>query len=151
MGNRRDMFSEPWTLSLVMLIVLRVTGLISCFALVQLSHSFRAQPLSFGADVQLSGDKFFTLGTANLHIDVESAGSVAMLEAGTGLAILANVIGYFPVLYQLFSRAETPSSFSTHMQVRHRPRQRCFPAKPIARAPTPLTYCCMKGSDGRRK
>ena len=30
-----------------------------------------------------------------------------VFEAGTGLAFLAIVIGYLPVLYQLFSRRET--------------------------------------------
>jgi hypothetical protein len=107
-GSRRDMFLSLYEpLSLVMLIGSWVLGLILVFALVEPSLSFRAKPLSFGANFLLSGDTFFTLGTASLTSMSRARRSVAMFEAGTGLAFLAIVIGYLPVLYQLFSRRET--------------------------------------------
>jgi hypothetical protein len=81
-----------------MLIGSWVLGLILVFALVQPSLSFRAKPLSFGANFLLSGDTFFTLGTASLTSMSRARRSVAMFEAGTGLAFLAIVIGYLPVL-----------------------------------------------------
>lgn len=78
------------------------------FALIQHSFSFSAKPASFGANLLLSGDTFFTLGTASLTLMSNLRRSVAVFEAATGLAFLATVINYLPVLYQLFSRRETP-------------------------------------------
>ena len=56
--------------------------------------------------VYMSGVTFFTLGFGDI-VPHSSAGKVAaVIEAGTGLGFLAVVIGYLPVLYQLFSRRE---------------------------------------------
>src|ERR1700730_6540133 len=107
-GIRRDMFLSLYgPLSLVMLMGSWVIGLIVGFALIQCSLSFSAKPVSLGANLLLSGDTFFTLGTASLASMSKVRQSVAVFEAGTGLAFLAIVIGYLPVLYQLFSRRET--------------------------------------------
>src|SRR3984893_12327311 len=66
LGIRRDMFFSLYgPLYLVMVIGSWVLGLILGFALVQHSLSFSAMP-SFGANLLLSGDTFFTLGTASL-------------------------------------------------------------------------------------
>src|SRR6202011_3904154 len=108
LGIRRDTFLSLYgPLSLVMLIGSWVIGLIVAFALIQCSLSFSAQPVSFGANLLLSGDTFFTLGTASLASMSKLRQSVAVFEAGPGLAFLALVVGYLPVLYQLFSRRET--------------------------------------------
>src|SRR5712691_687713 len=108
LGIRRDTFLSLYgPLSLVMLIGSWVIGLMVGFALIQCSLSFSAEPVSFGANFLFSGDTFFTLGTASLTSMSKLRQSVAVLEAGTGLAFLAIVIGYLPVLYQLFSRRET--------------------------------------------
>jgi hypothetical protein len=108
LGIRRDMFLSLYgPLSLVLLLGSWVVGLIADFALVQHSLSFGAKPVSFGANFLLSGDTFFTLGTASLTSMSKIRRSVAMFEAGTGLGFLAIVIGYLSVLYQLFSRRET--------------------------------------------
>jgi len=108
LGIRRDMFLSLYgPLSLVILLGSWVVGLIAGFALVQHSLSFGAKPVSFGANFLLSGDTFFTLGTASLTSMSKMRRSVPMFEAGTGLGFLAIVIGYLPVLYQLFSRRET--------------------------------------------
>jgi hypothetical protein len=54
----------------------------------------------------LSGATFFTLGYGDVlpHTRIQKA--LAVLEAGTGLGFIATVIGYLPVLYQLFARRE---------------------------------------------
>jgi hypothetical protein len=54
----------------------------------------------------LSGVTFFTLGYGDVVPHSAAAKLVAVLESGTGLGFIAVVIGYLPVLYQLFSRRE---------------------------------------------
>jgi hypothetical protein len=54
----------------------------------------------------LSGVTFFTLGYGDLVPRSGPARLLTILEAGTGLGFIAVVIGYLPVLYQLFSRRE---------------------------------------------
>jgi len=59
LGSRRDMFLSLYgPLSLVMLLGSWVIGLIVGFALIQCSLSFSAKPVSFGANLLLSGDIF---------------------------------------------------------------------------------------------
>src|ERR1700723_2731503 len=83
LGIRRDMFLSLYgPLSLVILLGSWVVGLIASFALVQHSLSFGAKPVSFGANFLLSGDTFFTLGTASLTSMSKIRRSVAMFEAG---------------------------------------------------------------------
>src|ERR1700687_5938575 len=89
-GSRRDMFLSLYgPLSLVMLIGSWVLGLIVGFALIQHSLSFSAPPVSVSANLLLSGDTFFTLGTGSLTSMSEVRRSVAVFEAGSGLAFLA--------------------------------------------------------------
>src|ERR1700730_13982414 len=95
LGIRRDMFLSLYgPLSLVMLIGSWVIGLIVGFALVQYSLSFNAKPVSFGANLLLNGDPFFSLGTVNRASMSKLRQAVAVFEAGTGLGFLAIVIGY---------------------------------------------------------
>jgi hypothetical protein len=54
----------------------------------------------------LSGVTFFTLGYGDIVPHTESARTVSVIEAGCGIGFIAVVIGYLPVLYQLFSRRE---------------------------------------------
>jgi Ion channel len=54
----------------------------------------------------MSGVTFFTLGYGDLVPHSGLARMVTVMEAGTGLGFIAVVIGYLPVLYQLFSRRE---------------------------------------------
>src|ERR1700732_1283356 len=81
---------EP--LSLVMLMGSWVIGLIVGFALIQCSLSFSAKPVSFGANLLLSGDTFFTLGTASLASMSKLRQSVAVFEAGTRLDLFSILI-----------------------------------------------------------
>src|SRR5712691_1810241 len=60
----------------------------------------------FAADVYMSGTTFFTLGLGDVVPRTPLAKTLTVVEAGTGFAFLAAVIGYFPVIYQAFSRRE---------------------------------------------
>ena len=57
-------------------------------------------------DLYVSGTTLFTLGMGDVYPISTAARVIAVLEAGVGLALLALVIGYVPVLYSAFSRRE---------------------------------------------
>jgi len=61
---------------------------------------------TIGDHLYLSGVTFFTLGYGDIVPRSGPARLLTILEAGTGLGFIAVVIGYLPVLYQLFSRRE---------------------------------------------
>jgi hypothetical protein len=63
-----------------------------------------------GAILYSSGETFFTLGFGDITPRGSLGRLIAVLEAGTGFAFLAVVIGYLPVLYQSFSRREVTIS-----------------------------------------
>jgi hypothetical protein len=109
LGFRRDTFLSLYgPLSLVLLLGSWVMGLIVGFAAVQWALGLgAAKPVGFTGNLLLSADTFFTLGTASAASLSKGRRAVAVFEAGTGLAFLAIVISYLPVLYQLFSRRET--------------------------------------------
>jgi hypothetical protein len=108
LGTRRDAFLSLYgPLALVTLIGSWVVGLVVGFAAIQWSFGQGGQkPFSFTGNLILSGDTFFTLGTLSLISLSRVRRFVAVFEAGTGLAFLAIVISYLPVVYQLFSRRE---------------------------------------------
>ena len=56
--------------------------------------------------IYMSGVTFFTLGYGDVLPHTGAARLVTVAEAGTGIGFIAVVIGYLPVLYQLFSRRE---------------------------------------------
>src|SRR5207249_7918639 len=64
----------------------------------------------FGSDLYLSGTTFFTLGLGDVVPRTTLAKTLTVIEAGTGFAFLAIVIGYLPVIYQAFSRREVAIS-----------------------------------------
>src|SRR2546427_10485900 len=66
--------------------------------------------LGFWTDVYMSGTTFFTLGLGDVAPRTGLAKAITVIEAGTGFAFLAAVIGYFPVIYQAFSRREVAIS-----------------------------------------
>jgi Ion channel len=101
-------------LSLFMLLSLWAVVLITGYALVQWGIPTRLNvPQSaagFDVYVYFSGVTFFTLGYGDIA-PVGAAGRImTVIEAGTGLGLLAVVIGYLPVLYQSFSRREVSIS-----------------------------------------
>src|SRR6058998_4301249 len=97
-------------LSLLLLLALWASGIVFAFGMLQWAAGSALTMASggpgFGADLYMSGTTFFTLGLGDVVPRTAIAKSVTVIEAGTGFAFLALVIGYFPVIYQAFSRRE---------------------------------------------
>src|SRR3989441_13150402 len=60
----------------------------------------------FGADLITSCASFHPLRLGDVVPRIAISKSVTVIEAVTAFAFLALVIGYFPVIYQAFSRRE---------------------------------------------
>jgi ion channel len=110
-GSRRETYLSFFgPLSLVFLLALWAVSLVISFGLLQYANGsavrLAGESPSLATDLYLSGTTFFTLGLG----DVVPMGAVARLltvvEAFIGFGFLAVVVGYFPVLYQAFSRRE---------------------------------------------
>jgi hypothetical protein len=99
-------------LSLVVLLALWAASLVAAFGLLQFADGTPAQlsngsfSNSLATNVYLSGTTLFTLGLGDVAPRGRIARLLTMVEAGTGFGFLAVVIGYFPVIYQAFSRRE---------------------------------------------
>jgi hypothetical protein len=109
-GDRRERFLSIFgPLSMMLLFVLWTASLILAFGLIQWSaqqaHGLPAIS-SLAEQTYMSGVTFFTLGYGDVVPRTGLARVLAVFEAGTGLGFIAVVIGYLPVLYQLFSRRE---------------------------------------------
>lgn len=107
-GVRRERFLSLFgPLSMMLLFALWAAGMIMAFAMlqwaIQRSLGFNA-PL--GDESYLSGVTFFTLGYGDIVPRGPWGRILAVIEAGVGFGLIAVVIGYLPVLYQLFSRRE---------------------------------------------
>lgn len=114
-GRKRDRYLSYYgPLSLILLIIVWAAGLVLGFALLQwAAHSPLQTPEHyehFGAYLYMSGVTFFTLGFGDVFPLANTGRALAIVEAGTGFAFLAVVIGYLPVLYQSFSRREVTIS-----------------------------------------
>jgi len=103
-------FSFYGPLSLILLMAFWATLILFGFGLIyfSLGASFwdsreRAGLLS---DLYMSGAAIFTLGPEDAGPTTPLARMLVVLEAGTGFAFLAVIMGYFPVLYGAFSRRE---------------------------------------------
>ena len=92
-------------LSLLLLLVLWATGLIVGFGLLLWAMG-ATREAGFGTSLYLSGTTFFTLGIGDIVPRTSLGRAVTAVEAGTGFAFLALVIGYLPALNQSFSRRE---------------------------------------------
>ncbi len=108
-GQRRERFLSVFgALSMVILFGIWALALITAFGvlewLLQGSHLKVVSPL--GTQIYMSGVTFFTLGYGDVVPQTAGARILAVVEAGTGIGFIAVVIGYLPVLYQLFSRRE---------------------------------------------
>src|SRR5258708_15702446 len=94
-------------LSLLALVSGWAIGLIIGFGGLHWSAGSHLRPLSDGAfldDLYISGTTLFTLGLGDVQPVGRIARAITVAEAGTRFAVLSNVIEYFPVLYQSFSR-----------------------------------------------
>src|SRR6184192_1740040 len=101
-------------LSLPLLLALWAAGIVLAFGMLQWAAGSALAMVGggpgFGADVYMSGTTFFTLGLGDVVPRTPVAKTFTVVEAGMGFAFLAVVIGYFPVIYQAFSRRETAIS-----------------------------------------
>jgi len=91
-------------LFLVSLILIWIAGLILGFALVQLS--LLQTEINLPQAFYVSAATFFTLGIEGGILVSPGAKAASVIEAGCGLGFLALVIGYLPVLYQLYAQRE---------------------------------------------
>lgn len=110
-SKRRETFLSVYgPLSLLVLLVMWATTLVFGFALLHWafgSHIYTANgPVGFLTDLYYSGTTFFTLGLGDIAPINPGARAMTVIEASLGFGLLALVIGYFPVLYQAFSRRE---------------------------------------------
>jgi hypothetical protein len=112
--RRETAFSFYGPLSLIFLLALWAGGLVVGFALI-----FHALGSPFNdtmktdamlSDFYVSGTTLFTLGLGDVIPRDGWARALVILESGTGLGLLAVVMGYFPVLYGAFSRREVSIS-----------------------------------------
>jgi len=109
-GNRRELFLSFYgPLSLVLLLVLWAAGLVTGFGLLQYAngsamHAAGNEAPGLATDLYLSGTTFFTLGLGDVAPEGSFARLLTVIESGLGFGFLAIVIGYFPVIYQAFSR-----------------------------------------------
>src|SRR5262249_40601287 len=110
--NRREaVLSFFGPLSLLLLIALWALGLVLAFGLLHYAMGSRVtlpdgRP-GLDVDLYFSGTTFFTLGLGDATPQSWRARVFTIVEGGTGFAFLALMIGYFPVIYQAFSRRET--------------------------------------------
>jgi hypothetical protein len=110
-SKRREIFLSVFgPLSLLGLLFLWAVTLVFGFASLQWafgSHiSLVNGPAGFFSDLYYSGTTFFTLGLGDISPISPVARAMTVIEASLGIGLLALVIGYFPVLYQAFSRRE---------------------------------------------
>jgi hypothetical protein len=110
-ANRREsVLSFYGPLSLVLLLGLWATGLVIAFALIQYAAGSRvrlegSRP-GLLLDLYMSGSTFFSLGLGDVEPVAWRSRVIMVGEAALGFGFLALVIGYFPVIYQAFSRRE---------------------------------------------
>jgi hypothetical protein len=108
--RRESAFSVYGPLSLIFLLVVWACGLVLGYALIffAIGSPFSDTLMKPGilSDLYLSGTTIFTMGFGDVTPHNPWARVLVILEAGTGLGLLAIVMGYFPVLYGAFSRRE---------------------------------------------
>ena len=114
-GDRRDNFLSYYgPLSLILLLGVWAAGLTVGFALLHWGFgSTLVGPegtSGFGGALYMSGSTFFTLGIGDATARTTLGRLLTVIESGTGIAFLALVIGYLPVIYQAFSRREVSIS-----------------------------------------
>ncbi len=106
--RRHNFLSLYGPLSLVGLLVIWAAGLILSFGTLfwSLGLTQSEHHLSWFDQLYFSGVTFFTLGYGDIVPHTAFTKLLAAAQAGIGLGFIATVIGYLPVLYQLFSRRE---------------------------------------------
>src|SRR5207237_1487231 len=109
--RRETLLSIFGPLSLLMLLVIWAATLVFAFTLIHWAIGSQinsgSAPAGFLTDLYYSGTTFSTLGLGDLTPITSAARVITVLEASMGLGLLALGIGYFPVLYQAFSRRDS--------------------------------------------
>ena len=110
-SKKRETFLSVFgPLSLLTLLMVWAASLVFGFAMLHWafgSHVYTVNgPAGFFTDLYYSGTTFFTLGLGDISPINSEARAMTVVEASLGFGLLALVIGYFPVLYQAFSRRE---------------------------------------------
>ena len=107
---RETFLSVFGPLSLLALLVLWAVALVFGFASLHWAFGSELNLVNghaeFFSDIYYSGTTFFTLGLGDIAPAGTAARAITVVEASLGFGLLALVIGYFPVLYQAFSRRE---------------------------------------------
>jgi len=106
--RRHNYLSLYGPLSMVWLLVVWAGGLVAGFGTLYRAFDTgqEAARLSWANQLYFSGVTFFTVGYGDVVPHTPISKLLVVLEAGTGLGFIAIVIGYLPVLYQLFARRE---------------------------------------------
>lgn len=109
-GARRERFLSIFgALSMTLLFSLWAVSLIVAFGLLQWvaqQGPGHGAVSDLGEQTYMSGVTFFTLGYGDVVPRSSWGRALAVVEAGAGFGLIAVVIGYLPVLYQVFSRRE---------------------------------------------
>jgi len=112
--QRESAFSYYGPMSLIFLLALWAAGMLLGFSLIYYAmgspFNDTAHASGFASDIYVSGTTLFTLGLGDVTPRGEWVRGLVILESGTGLGLLAVVMGYFPVLYAAFSRREVSIS-----------------------------------------
>ncbi|MDR3773126.1 MAG: potassium channel family protein [Terracidiphilus sp.] len=112
--RREAVFSYYGPMSLIFLLAVWAAAMVAGFALIYyaLGSPFNdgARQAGLLSDFYVSGTTLFTLGLGDVTPHTGWVRGVVILESGTGLGLLAVVMGYFPVLYSAFSRREVSIS-----------------------------------------
>ncbi len=98
---------------LLMNLVLWVMAMMLGYAALQWAGGSNLRPtgpVTFGNDLFFSAATMASSGTAGLSAQDTFARTVQVIDAASGLAVIAIVIGYLPSLYQAFSRREATVS-----------------------------------------
>lgn len=110
-SKRETAFSFYGPLSLILLLAVWAGSMLVGFALIMYAlgsplNDPLHHPAGLISDIYASGTTIFTLGLGDVTPQSAGARVLTICEAGTGLGLLAVVVGYFPVLYGAFSRRE---------------------------------------------
>ncbi len=112
--KRESAFSFYGPMSLIFLLAMWAAAMTVGFALIYYALGSplndSAQDRGIRSDLYFSGTTFLTLGLGDVTPHNGWVRAVVILESGTGLGLLAVVMGYFPVLYTAFSRREVSIS-----------------------------------------
>lgn len=96
-------------LNLVLWVAVMMLGY-ACLQWAGGSHLQAGRPVGFGHDLYFAAATMAASGPGGMAAHTTFARVVQVIDAGTGLAVVAIVIGYLPSLYQAFSRREATVS-----------------------------------------